>query len=176
MLGPTASFVRGNDFERAFACMPNLVEVQFDCGIDEAAFLRACRAELCTLSCYPMFCGSEAFYDFLSRQTTLTRICLGDVNRGPERRDYRPNILPNLTQVAGFARDLVYLVPSRPVEYVKLLYSATDKKRSRGIPLPFLSQESIIRLELAGYHLAKPIEARRLLPNLKQLVIVQDIR
>lgn len=152
--------------------MPYLREIQFDCLIDVPAFVRVCRAQLTAFTYYPPVC--DAMYEFLSTQTTLTTLSLGDLNRGPWSSCYKPNILPDLTCLRCPARDLVYLVPSRPVQYVKFWYSTTDTMQDKGIHLPFLQQLSIIRMELAGYHLAKPIDMAALLPNLTHLVIIQD--
>ncbi|KAJ7431395.1 hypothetical protein B0H11DRAFT_2262020 [Mycena galericulata] len=159
-------------FEEAISRMPGLVELEIHTSVDCEALVRGCCASLRVFTFYPSV--NDAIYKFLDIQTSITKVTLGHLNRSAPTPNHRPNILPLLTHVQAPARDLVELVPSRPVRYVKFLYTDREMKAREAIPLTFLQHAHVVRLELAGFHLSKPIDLETLLPHLTHLVIMQD--
>ncbi|KAJ7475602.1 hypothetical protein B0H11DRAFT_2235306 [Mycena galericulata] len=153
LLGHQYDFQLIPDFEEAISQMPGLVELEIHCSIDCEALVRGCCAPLRVFTFFPSV--NDAIYQFLDIQTSITKVTLGHLNR-------------------PHSRDLVELVPSQPVRYVKFLYTDQEMKAREAIPLTFLQHAHVVRLELAGFHLSKPIDLETLLPHLTHLVIMQD--
>ncbi|KAJ6468860.1 hypothetical protein C8R45DRAFT_1105498 [Mycena sanguinolenta] len=161
----------GPAFEAALSFMPHLHSLHIMCPVDVQALVGYLRAPLRKFTYGLPSC--DTFHRFLAQQPFITSIALYHrLNRDPSSW-----FLPMLEKVEALTSDLPDLLVGAPVHHIKFRYLPGQHVTQPIVPPIFfeLSAVSIVHVECMACQLVDYHELERYLPNLKTLVVSQDI-
>ncbi|KAJ7623984.1 hypothetical protein B0H17DRAFT_1219050 [Mycena rosella] len=165
------------DFYTATAYMCNLKSLHIDCRIDIRGFIPAFRGSLRTFSYAEPLC--DTLFQFLHQQSDITALSLTALSLGNLKDQHiSPQFLPCLAELLASPRDIPYLVRGCPVRHIKMDCSRHGLKYRLTVPFNFVQTITmpLRQLELLASQLqvVDAIEIQGLLPDLEELVVMQD--